>query len=104
MGTEEFDIYKDSDFHFFVIERGASLELHCNVFKWSKVTLKRMLLVFDLFKGRVAVQGYQSLTAILKNKEFAKIFGGDHSHDIVVNGETYGVFIWELKQAISLEG
>jgi hypothetical protein len=76
-----------------VQEIGEEFHLHCQVYNWSKTTLRELYKELASVKQLAKSVGYNKMYSISPNPKFCRLFGG-----VSLGGDSeYEVMIWDLK-------
>lgn len=92
-------LYKGDDFSVDAETTEGQVFLHCDVYKNSKTTLKRIRLFFEELTGEMLDRGHLAMFTVTPNRRFVEAIGKpfDIIDKVTYENVEYEVVAWALK-------
>ena len=98
MLTQTYKAFDNDEYTITLEFSGTCIFVHCDVHKFSKSVVYKIILATELIKRWFLICGVDELFMYTKNSKFANLVIGDTQLiDIIYyEGEEYEVLLWEL--------
>jgi len=92
-----YEVYSDDCFNLMIEEEQGQLFVHCEVFKHSKSTIRRIQKCFKYMKEEVFSNGFTQLFCYIQDLKFVRIIDDTFSElpSVTHEGKTYEVVRWD---------